>query len=835
MSGFVQYQHERHYIAYIRQPESWLKCDDAIVTKISGELGSMWPSLIFLQRYRRHKKRRLEHPVEVTHRDLLRRLPQCLHALVAPGQPKVAAAGGGWRPGRFAVRVCRRRRSDHRRRKRKRHARTRSGRAETRSGRAQIRAGRTQTRSGRAQIRSGRAETRTRSGGAEKRDRSGRPDARCHRECAQRQATAFGQKDSCNTSGLREDSWADEDITFLRFQANQQLHRRCEKEELRMWPQEAVAMARQPCLLCSEDFDDRAAWLEHVNSDHGGLQRYRNAMLALQSLSPHVVVGSEVRHYVSNYATFLRSSSMDWELPLQRLKHVGLEDSHDFPRRVRRGCVFCARSFWLEELLDVFLAGAFCFMSNAAAVWELLAVERYKKRWPKIPAAELEASSVDVGTDGHRCLVLLHKRRVSAAAVRGEESVGICHDGHRAFSSKKPRLCRFALANDLWLGRMDPLFVDANMTHEMCLALARTVATKVVLRACGTSVAPNQWDCQYRQTGYVGSSVLFHNGDAKHALQSLPPDKLNDALAITFCTDLPREDHDHGREAVSKIVQLRLHKDKFLQQAHALKTTNIVYATAVVNIDADQLTLWLGDEAEAVPRAVLDCVVTVPVGDSGPGSMRQEGPAQATVGNISCSQDETVFAVEPEAKDFNESQTDVASRVATMLQKLEELDNAGARSVAVEMASLVESDAVLQDHLGRKRILQLCDEIQECCQKLSASEARTKLEGELRDAVMGRSWWSCPQEQQQASGEGSTATDPGLSTSTGSHKAQHLFVGRDKKPLSLFDWKIWTMAKPRLWRYGDAANLFERDEALSTAEWSACILLREDCWSNFND
>ena len=696
MSGFVQYQHERHYIAYIRQPESWLKCDDAIVTKISGELGSMWPSLIFLQRYRRHKKRRLEHPVEVTHRDLLRRLPQCLHALVAPGQPKVAAAGGGWRPGRFAVRVRRRRRSDHRRRKRKRHAQTSDHRRRKRKRHAQTRSGRAQTRSGRAQTRSGRAE---------KRDRSGRPDARFHRECAQRQATVFGQKDSCNTSGLREDSWADEDNPFLRFQAHQQLHRRFEKEELRMWPQEAVAMARQPCLLCSEDFDDRAAWLEHVNSDHGGLQRYRNAMLALQSLSPHVVVGSEVRHYVSNYATFLRSSSMDWELPLRRLKQVGLEDSHDFPRRVRRGCVFCARSFWLEELLDVFLAGAFCFMSNAAAVWELLAVERYKKRWPKIPAAELEASSVDVGTDGHRCLVLLHKRRVSAAAVRGEESVGICHDCHRAFSSKKPRLCRFALANDLWLGRMDPLFVDANMTHEMCLALARTVATKVVLRAGGTSVAPNQWDCQYRQTGYVGSSVLFHNGDAKHALQSLPPDKLNDALAITFCTDLPREDHDHGREAVSKIVQLRLHRDKFLKQADALMTTNIVYATAVAKIDAEQLTLWLGDKEEAVPRVVLDCVVTVPVGDSGPGSMRQEGPAQATVGNISCSQDETVFAVEPEAKDFNESQTDVASRVATMLQKLEELDNAGARSVAVEMASLVESDAVLQDHHRQKKNL----------------------------------------------------------------------------------------------------------------------------------
>ena len=36
------------------------------------------------------------------------------------------------------------------------------------------------------------------------------------------------------------------------------------------------------------------------------------------------------------------------------------------------------------------------------------------------------------------------------------------------------------------------------------------------------------------------------------------------------------------------------------------------------------------------------------------------------------------------------------------------------------------------------------------------------------------------------------------------------------------------MAKPRLWRYGDASNLFDREEPLSTAEWTACMLRRED-------
>ena len=70
-----------------------------------------------------------------------------------------------------------------------------------------------------------------------------------------------------------------------------------------------------------------------------------------------------------------------------------------------------------------------------------------------------------------------------------------------------------------------------------------------------------------------------------------------------------------------------------------------------------------------------------------------------------------------------------SSRVAIMLQKLEELEAAGARSVAVEMASLMEDDAVLLDHLGRKRIQKLCDEIQETCRKLSTQDMRRKLEG----------------------------------------------------------------------------------------------------------
>eukprot|EP00435_Cladocopium_sp_Y103_P016526 s1305_g4.t1 len=338
----------------------------------------------------------------------------------------------------------------------------------------------------------------------------------------------------------------------------------------------------------------------------------------------------------------------------------------------------------------------------------------------------------------------------------------------------------------------------------MCLALARTVATKVILRAGGAvaaqASASQQWQMQYQQAGYVGSSVLFHNGDS--------------VMPSMLCSG--------EQDCATAVVQLRLRRARFLEQAEALRRTNIVYANAkaVDKVDADKLTEWLGGEDDVVPEPVLDCVVTVPVGQDGPGKMRQEGPAQATAGNIAHTQEETVFAVEPEVKDFNEDDTIISTSVVLMLQKLEELEAAGSRSVAVEMASLMDGDAVLRDHVGRKRILDLCNEIHQCCQKLSAASARAKLEGELRDAVMGRSRWLEPET------EGDKAAESGvIAAAEGSHEAQHLFVARDKKPLSLFDWTIWSMAKPRLWRYGDAANLFDLREApLTTAEWAACIL-----------
>lgn len=505
---------------------------------------------------------------------------------------------------------------------------------------------------------------------------------------------------------------------------------------------------------------------------------------------------------------------------------------------------------------------------------------------------ELEASAVDMGTSRKSCLVLLHKKRVPTAAIRGESPVRICHDCHRSFSGKKPTLCKYALANDLWLGRIDPLLWKANLTHEMCLSLARTVATKVVLRS-GQNTSQgvqnaNQWDHVFQQSGLVGSAIVFHNGDATKAVESLPPRKLNDALAVTFCTDLETDNQEKGREIVRSITHFQLQKDLFLEQATSLRETNPVYKDGVTEINRELLTEWFDQQ---VPAPILDCVVTVPVGQEGPGKMRQEGPAGATEQRTTSDDDPIIFALESEVSDFNESGNEVCNRVVMLLQKLEELDAAGARSVALEMECAVQEQPTILDEQGRRHIMQLCKEIHESCQKLSARDLKTKLEEELSNAVNGKSRWflsssssatalsrpgasevgvttesrpgtsevgvttddvvatsevgvttedgllTAERDNQGANSEADmTAADIVLPTSeVDLSRPMHLTVARGKKPLSFWDWKIWTMARPRLWRYGDAGNLFERETSLATSEWAACLLLREELEYNIGD
>ena len=424
VTGFVEYK-DHHFVAYVKQPRGWVKCDDSVVRVVGHDVGTIWPRLVFLQKFRRQY---LGHDItEPPAADLLLQIPQLLTRAVQggvdrPERPVPNVFESHERPKRFVERVRlnrlkrkqtevgfdeagglrkKRLRRTERGRKRK-QSRTgrqqgRTGRQEERTGRKQERTGREQERTAREQERTGREQERTgreqETTGREQ-ERTGREQERTGRqqsrnvkdvrEARHRQATQFGARTwNNNLSGDREDSSFRDDNPFARFRDAFALRRAKKDEVVRRWEETPNPLPAQPCLLCDAAFEDRAQLLAHIDECHGGLQRYRNAMLHLESLCPHVVVGQEVRHYVTNYATFLRFGAMDWEQSFVSAASVHSEP--DALLRRRRGCGFCARSFWSEEMAEVYLSGETCFMQNPEAVWKLLSVDRYHERWPLIP------------------------------------------------------------------------------------------------------------------------------------------------------------------------------------------------------------------------------------------------------------------------------------------------------------------------------------------------------------------------------------------------------------------------------------------------------------------
>ena len=402
VTGFVEYK-DHHFVAYVKQPRGWVKCDDSVVRVVGHDVGTIWPRLVFLQKFRRQY---LGHDItEPPAADLLLQIPQLLTRAVEggvdrPERPVPNVFESHERPKRFVERVrlnrLKRKQTevgfdDAGRLRKKRLRRTERGRKrkQSRTGRQQGRTGRKQERTGREQQqeRTGREQQQERTGREQQRERTGRQQSRNVkdvREARHRQATQFGARTwNNNLSGDREDSSFRDDNPFARFRDAFALRRAKKEEVVRRWEETPEPLPAQPCLLCDAAFEDRAQLLAHIDECHGGLQRYRNAMLHLESLCPHVVVGQEVRHYVTNYATFLRFGAMDWEQSFVSAASVYSEP--DALLRRRRGCGFCARSFWSEEMAEVYLSGETCFMQNPEAVWKLLSVDRYHERWPLIP------------------------------------------------------------------------------------------------------------------------------------------------------------------------------------------------------------------------------------------------------------------------------------------------------------------------------------------------------------------------------------------------------------------------------------------------------------------
>ena len=517
-------------------------------------------------------------------------------------------------------------------------------------------------------------------------------------------------------------------------------------------------------------------------------------------------------------------------------------------------------------------------MQKRDAVAEMLSVDRYADRWPLIPRAELEASAVDMHVldkDGATRRVLMHRRRLRQAQLTGDDPALVCADCHEAFGASSPWLCKYSLANDMWLGRWDPLFRNANLSHQMLLALARVVATKIVLRPEGRasqgSDTENKWDFLFHQAGMIGSAILFANADCGSAMPHFPPTALGDTFAVSFVakpseleepdaasmgsTEELRAEGLSGAEAraqgyakarVSKIAKLKVDRREFDQQAAALKDTNVVFNTTEYR--ADLVASWVPDATvPTVPPVILNSVVAVPLADdagtvvsSGPGDATAAGEEERLDADVEASrQARYISAFETQVADLNESTTSGTMEVVSLINQLQELEQAAQRSVAAEMETAIEANPDLIDDAGRERILKLCQDVRRRCQRLSSADMRAKLEWELQQAAVGSPTFLHDDSAAPDAANGLSSGAPADDTPPANSAPQEpratdgslalLEVPRARAPLSLWDWTIWTQARPTLWRYGDATNLYpHRQTLLLTQEWMECMCNREE-------
>ena len=355
-----------HYVAYFKHGTAWYLADDERVTSLT-EAPNEFPYIIVLARCDRTSE---------CHMDALRSHVAWVREAreAAPAMPQRST---GLTDGPIVTS----------------EPQERSGQAQERSGGVQKHSGQVLRRSGPVQVqeRSGRVQVRERSGRVQVQERSGRTQERSGRTqlrdpaMDERVDRAWGNR-GCgdNRDHSRTDAYNNKDHPYWRYCENYTLRRVCAKEQSRQWDTHASPCGPLQCLLCPSgtDFPCRSEWVKHLDAMHGGRQRYRNAWLSLMQLKPYIVSGQEWRAITANYSEFYSRAATDWENFTPEMQaaldnDVGLLPEDRWQPRLRVGCVFCARTHWLEELHSLYLSGDWCFMRKPLAVWEMLSVHRY--------------------------------------------------------------------------------------------------------------------------------------------------------------------------------------------------------------------------------------------------------------------------------------------------------------------------------------------------------------------------------------------------------------------------------------------------------------------------
>ncbi len=275
------------------------------------------------------------------------------------------------------------------------------------------------------------------------------------------------------------------------------------------------------------------------------------------------------------------------------------------------------------------------YFGPARKVDEVLRVSAYCQRWPQIPTQDLHASSVQ-----HPLFPsmrwLLHTRRVpmrgrcpaEEAASPGVEAAAtgdgaaehmadgepsqttraalpacagvgdagqdawLCRECVLALCVRKPKVPPLALANDLFGGRMHPLYRDLSPAMRATLSPGRAIVRLFLLRARGE-------DEDTAQKGFSGNVVFLAQPSSKQILEALPPDgpEMQKCFSVAFNT---------SRADVAKQPGFVIERERYVRCAELRKRVCPCFAEIAVDREKAKVELAVDGVPPAVQRGAVE-------------------------------------------------------------------------------------------------------------------------------------------------------------------------------------------------------------------------------------
>ena len=623
-------------------------------------------------------------------------------------------------------------------------------------------------------------------------------------------------------------------------------------DELRSFSDRPIISGPLVCQLCDSDFTTEKDFARHVDSAHAGQSEYRKRVLYLMAeAGPRPLTGQEKRLIVQNFARL-----QQYCRPCTGGNFFA--DAEEVPR-AEAACAVCARKEWLEHRYKLSLFGdappaavsqrgaeedgdadeggpqedddaaldkpilrrtlvkhkGIYYVQSAEKVHEFMNVERYAKRWPMIPSAELHASSVQHPSHPE-WRWLLHTRRVPVLShadvaqlgVAGigdpDELVWSCWNCLQDLCAEKPRVPLDALVNDNWVGR------------EKLNVRNATVATKTLLshgRLCMKQVRLGRGCPSTQQKGVTGNTIFFARPTADVPSMELPPptDALQGFFNIIFTRKL-----DDLRYAEWATVE----REPYMELARQRKAECPSFLHTVLKEDEASTRL----PERGVPEHLLNCIQLVDGADKAP--VHLSGPAarapehghndEAGEGSESSGQetedDAEVGADQPDLGYVYENVAESTVAVdpvhdvqpVRMMQALQAKIAAlstHAKNIATneKKAQIVDNDGVAQpvvDEGGRHCMKSLVLDVQQVARSLKDSDLAAL-------------------EVAQTGEDARRKVFP-----------QALAVPT-QKPLDSFDARTWPLSFVEWW-YGDGAPNLERDRLMLFEEVAQRVINLEE-------